>query len=439
MKYGILSFLFFSIAVTAFADGGCFIVGESGLPYTRQSWFYSGAGNDLQGDKIKARWDEGYRITAASHTSNGWFVVMSQGSNIGMQTYQYTAEWPGDWMTERWNEGYQVTQVACGKGKWLIVMSKGSGITSQVTCFDTGSGVRTFIQKQWDADYRITAATAFEGKWYVVMSKNSGIGAQTYRFRDSYAEFRDEVKKLWDEHYLLSLVETDGRGGYFFVMSKFTDGRSAAQSYNADPSDVSAAIDTHWNNNRNISYIGGMGYVTEQAPAVARDDRAAKTTVADQANGDKYYYFDMGTLGNMHMWQHPDGSCTITQNMRCYACQGSLKCNICFGTGNGYAAIGRYMACVACGGTGRCATCQGNGFTSFTKTWQPGEAEAYLQAHQEVKNEYRRQSSAHERRERDYVESIYYRPNYTGKPYPDEYCSKCGKWMQPHSHIKKTY
>lgn len=87
----IWSFLLLIVVVFSVnAQDKTILITETGLPYTSQTWFYSGKGNDLQGDKIKKNWDEGMRITSVAYTNNGWFVTMAENTAIGMQTYSYT-------------------------------------------------------------------------------------------------------------------------------------------------------------------------------------------------------------------------------------------------------------------------------------------------------------------------------------------------------------
>ncbi len=334
------------------AQDACFIVADNKLPYKNQTWFYCNAGNELRQDKIKENWDKGYRITAASYTSKGWFVVMSKNSGITMQTYHYDSSWPSEWLNKQWNEGYHITQVSCGGGKWLTVMSQGTGYTSQVTCYAIGTELSDFIKKYWDQDYYITAATFSSGKLYVVMSKGGDMTAQRYRTRYSRADFQEEVKKQWDEDYLLSLVETDGDGKYFFVMSKYASRTVAGQSYNIDPSNVESSIDKHWKEGRNVSYIGG------------NVDQSGKQT---QTQTHKHNRNNTGNL------------------VTCPRCQGTgrQKCIMC--GGRGYQLMGFNKArcgtcnergdfdCISCNQTGqitkadrekyfhRCLNCKGEG------------------------------------------------------------------------------
>jgi len=152
---------------------------------------------------------------------------------------------------------------------------------------------------------------------------------------------------------------------------------------------VTQQVDNSMQNNRQSS-----------TPQVARVDTrknlngAILSTLAPSGNmgypEGKYVYVDLGTMGYQEMWMNDDGSSWGKNVWRCYSCQGSKQCNICFGTGNGYAMIGRYMPCPSCFASGRCGTCKGEGFTLFVKYMMPGEAEAYM----ETKRQERRSSSS---------------------------------------------
>lgn len=109
---------------------------------------------------------------------------------------------------------------------------------------------------------------------------------------------------------------------------------------------------------------------------------------------DTYWEGLIGTIYTRY-WAHPDGGATIQQDWKCYAC--TLKpgyCNICQGSGNGYISIGRYLACVACNATGICGTCGGDAIIENPPVyWAPGQAEAWLQAHREVKDQVRHENN----------------------------------------------
>ena len=118
-------------ALLTFAQDNSIILTQSGLPYTYQTWFSSGYGNDLQTDKIKQYWDDNRYITSAAYTLNGWFVTMTRNCGFTGQTYYYSKNSPWDWVKEKWDEGYYLTTVASNEQKWFFVMSKGVNYTSQ--------------------------------------------------------------------------------------------------------------------------------------------------------------------------------------------------------------------------------------------------------------------------------------------------------------------
>lgn len=158
------------------------------------------------------------------------------------------------------------------------------------------------------------------------------------------------------------------------------------------------------------------------------------------SNKDQYYYINCGDNGNVEMWEHPDGTCTIQQKMKCYSCRGTLKCNICYGTGNSYAYISRYMPCTACGATGNCSTCKGKGFLYSKNTFNSKEAEAYMKAHRTIEAEYKKQKYSRNgniNSDNNYMETVEYAPNYTGLEDSHYWCEKCKKFGRRHSHIRK--
>lgn len=108
------------------AEDKTLIITETVLPYTSQTWLYSGS-NPFPGKDIGKNWDEGRRITSVAYTKNGWFVTMAKNTGIGMQTYSTDVSWPGEWISKNWNDGYRITSVAKSCNHWCVVMSQGSG------------------------------------------------------------------------------------------------------------------------------------------------------------------------------------------------------------------------------------------------------------------------------------------------------------------------
>lgn len=180
-----------------------------------------------------------------------------------------------------------------------------------------------------------------------------------------------------------------------------------------------------------VSFTGTGG--SSPSPSVAQNSN-------NNNEGDRYYDINMGNGSQMQIWQHSDGSATIAMTSVCVICHGLKSCMVCHGAGGVMGYGGIWYPCTACCGTLKCKWCNGEGYQRLIKTWQPGEAEAFMQAHREVEQEYR---NKHERRYQsngqNYMDVIYYTPNMTGVPYPDEYCSQCQEWGQPHKHIKKRY
>lgn len=106
------------------------IVMDQSTGFGNQRYTLPGSFDEKRKEWIKARWDDGYRITSVAGTEgakdsqNSWVVVMSENSGIGAQSYRGPGEWPEDWISEKWNEGHAIPSVTGhGNKNWLVVMS----------------------------------------------------------------------------------------------------------------------------------------------------------------------------------------------------------------------------------------------------------------------------------------------------------------------------
>lgn len=92
------------------------------------------------------------------------------------------------------------------------------------------------------------------------MSKTKEYSTQGYFWAQSDSQLSSKAKSKWKEGYYLNLIEY-GKGEYFVVYSKFSDGKTITQSFNNNFSDVSGFVQERWDKSMNISYIGGGYYV----------------------------------------------------------------------------------------------------------------------------------------------------------------------------------
>lgn len=424
------------------AQNSTIIITQSNLGYESQTWFYSGYGNSLQRDKIKKNWDEGRRITSVAYTSNGWFVTMAKNSGYTAQVYYNNYAWPGDWIKEHWAEGYYITDISVGNKEWMVVMSKGTGYVDQLWRSGKWSEVKEKIKEKWSEDFYITKATCNDGEWMVVMSKGCGMSDQSWSRRSTYADIKSVIKEYWDKDYSLTLLNQGEDGVYFAVMSKFADGSEPGQNYVVDPSNPSDYIDKRWEDGHDIVYIGGAGAGNDVGTTIANTNTIT-TIVPTEGSTVTIPY--MG--GTMTSTINPDGSGVVVTDIPCMHCNNG-QCKMCFGTGTFvHPYLGTAMPCGVCN-MGACKYCFGKGRFVTTKHFAPGEAAAYLQANREVNSGYggsgsgsgtgSGSGSGSSNVERG-IEVIEWQVDYTGKGYADEWCEKCGKWAQPHKHIKKVY
>lgn len=259
MKRTLLLLLFVVLFIGVKSQDKTILVTENNLPYTSQTWFFSGVGNSLQESSIKKNWDEGRRIISVAYTNNGWFVTMAKNTGIGMQTYSYSADWPDKWINNNWNDEYRLTSISRGNGRWCVVMSKGSGYTAQTWNRNTWSEIVKWSEKNRNEGFFITDM-AYDGScWTVVMSKDSQYLSQDYLMASSYDDLVSKInKEIWDKSYRIQLLEYGG-GSYLVVYGNYSKDNGRGQSFSVNSSNIGDFIDKKWAASQNIAYVGG-GY-----------------------------------------------------------------------------------------------------------------------------------------------------------------------------------
>ncbi len=354
-KIGLLLVLLMGI-FCAKAQNKTILLTESNLPYTSQTWFYSGSGNALQEDKIKKHWDEGRRITSVAHTKEGWFVTMAKSTGIGMQTYTYSADWPKDWIKKKWDENYYITSIAKSTNKWLVVMSKGIGYTDQSWSRNSWSEQKKWYNEKRDEGYFITSMTYDGTYWTLVVSKGSPYSSQGYLWASSYDDLKSKIKKdVWDRSYNVHSIAY-GDGEYFVVYGKYSQNNGRGQNYNVNPADITDYINKRWDEKQDIAHIGG-GYYEEPAHN------------HNHNNNNMTYNNGLGTVTSH---RNADGSLSSVHTMKCVLCGGTGVCGVCFGRGGNYNSYTNlYYPCNSCFGSTRCKYCNGTGTQTMTTHVNP--------------------------------------------------------------------
>lgn len=135
------------------------MVMDQATGYGVQRYTLPGSFDEKRVDWIKARWDEGYRITSVAGTEgaeeslHSWVVVMSQDSGIGAQGYRGPGDWPTDWIKEKWDDGFAITSVTGhGVGHWVVVMSKIAGQKGLQGYSGKLESPNAWIESKWKAE-----------------------------------------------------------------------------------------------------------------------------------------------------------------------------------------------------------------------------------------------------------------------------------------------
>ena len=369
LNHVIMKNLVFAIVLTigAFlvqAQDKTIIMTESRLPYTSQTWFYSGRGNELQESNIEKNWDEGRRITSVAYTDNGWFVTMAKNTGMGRQSYSYSADWPIDWIKEKWGNDYNITAIGRSQSKWLVVMSQDSGYTTQYWCRDNWSELKEWYDEKREEGCYITDMAYNGNMWTLVASKTDKIKSQGYLWANSYEDLKSKIKtKIWGNSYNIHAIGYGG-GQYLVVYGKYSSNNERGQNYVVNPSDVSDYIDKRWADSHEIAYIGGWyngsNYVNHNAPVYQSSGLLIDQTSVDPSLlGPTYNYSGGNSTGGNYHYTNPGTS------YRCPICSGTGMCDRCGGTGQRVVDLGirgnKINQCGVCHGTGRCHQCHGKG------------------------------------------------------------------------------
>ena len=294
----------FFILITLFsfqsvlAQDKTIIITESALPYTEQSWFYSGAGNALQGDKIKSSWDEGKRITSVAYSGNGWFVTMAKNTGLTMQTYKQSTSWPQEWIKTNWDDGYYISSLTYGANQWLVVMSKGTNYTGQSYYRDSWSKLKPWLEERKMNGFFITDL-AFDGEyWAIVVSISPKLRNQWYLFADSDDALLSKVRsQVYDEGYNVHLMEY-GDGEYFVAYGSYSTNNTRSQHYTFRPSDVKTFVQSRWDSSENIAYLGGGKAKTahKKVEGVPDDAYVSHAGMYGKKRLGRFYYIGKGTI-----------------------------------------------------------------------------------------------------------------------------------------------
>ena len=208
------------------------------------------------------------------------------------------------------------------------------------------------------------------------------------------------------------------------------------QTYHISPNNPGACILEERDKERNIAYIGG-GFNSSTRNTGSNQQLASNNNLK---NNGKYTEHEIPYMGGtMKIRVYPDGSGSAVTEMPCHLCNHSGRCPVCNGSGQyWHAYLKTWNPCPSCMGSKKCKYCQGKGQQTTCKYFAPGEAEAYLEAKRAEKADNTGNNQDRNSNPR-YRDEISWTPNCTGKPYADEWCAKCQRWMQPHKHIRKRF
>ncbi len=144
-----------------------------------------------------------------------------------------------------------------------------------------------------------------------------------------------------------------------------------------------------------------------------------------------------------------DGTTLMINHAQCYMCKGTGRCSICGGRGGiVHPYLGKQVNCTGCATSGVCKYCRGTG-EQVTRSVVDNQGNGYsVDMNGNVVTTgggggYSSSSSSSSKSSsssnvKNYIETIEYAPNYTGKD-NSEWCDVCKKVSPAHKHIKKFH
>lgn len=176
-------------------------------------------------EEIKEGWNDNYYITALSYGKvptgeEVWVVVMSKNAGYSDQIWRTRSYFPQEEIEEGWQQGYYITSLTHGKSKgenvWALVMSKDPYISEQ-RWYTRSYFPKEEIKKAWEDGFSVASVNYGDGLWALVVDKDSRYGLQRWYTRDYYP--KDEIKEGWDLGYDINHLAY-GDGLWAVVMSK---------------------------------------------------------------------------------------------------------------------------------------------------------------------------------------------------------------------------
>ena len=215
-------------------------------------------------------------------------------------------------------------------------------------------------------------------------------------------------------------------------------------------------------NNKKIDtdiFLSDNGFVQKAQPQLITQNtnrtnvsRQAQSSQANTQTGtnsnDRKHYRIPAINGYTDCYPNDDGTTLMITHSSCYLCGGTGRCGICRGQGGiNHPILHRYIPCSGCATSGICKYCQGRGEQTFSAMVDSKGNGYGMDMNGNIAvtggaggSSYDSGSSSSTRssssRNNDYVEEIYYSPNYTGED-NSEWCETCKKVSPAHKHIKK--
>lgn len=298
--------------------------------------------------------------------------------------------------------------------------------SSQIFCYTNGFFVKDgntwkqyIPEKRRDGSWATFTQYKSDADYYYVKNDNDDLAIPRKETNSFFWYKSGDWSKLYDTVALYDAQSPNARSGQNYA------------AVNKSSANSSRSSNENYSNNNSNSKSAGSG------------------------NKTKSWRQEFPTGGYCDYVTYEDGSMTATTVTPCVWCHGTKVCGICNGLGGFYGRAygGMWYPCKSCAGTKVCQNCHGTGFSTLVTRVQNGVGIGYDQngnvysaggggggsgssTSNSGSSNSRSRSSSGSSSSNDYIETIEYAPNYTGKD-NSVWCEKCQKVAPRHSHIRK--
>ena len=196
---------------------------------------------------MRKQFRKGYRLTATGNQYSPtlqrqcWFFTTAKGTPYKHQ--QFIVEnkgFPAEFIQNGWDEGYAITSFSCNRSLYWVVMSQGSGLSDQSYEFSDEDGIQKIIREKQANGYSVSNLFFDGEKWGAVFSKDPSQAGQRVCFIDENVA-SEKLKQCINDGLRVQNL-TLGGGKYAFTYVDMPKDKAILQNICTEDSDFEGHI-----------------------------------------------------------------------------------------------------------------------------------------------------------------------------------------------------